>query len=224
MQVFTQAEAAAAVFQAISIRTASTPCCSGPWDSGGCGAPACSGMAHAARRWCEAPESVKAGPRPVYRAVESPVPRGNRVRRGRRCTQPGKTGIEVDHPEYILESVKAGAHGYLRKDSLSDQLRVAVQTVARGDTHFGAGGSAHPEPVSPILAGTTSHRLELLTRRERDVLIGVASGKANKEITADLGLSVRTVESYRESLIRKLGIPSAAGLTRFAIEARMLGN
>ena len=129
-----------------------------------------------------------------------------------------------DHPEYILESVKAGAHGYLRKDSLPDQLRVAVQTVARGDTHFGAGGSAHPEPVSPILAGTTSHRLELLTRRERDVLIGVASGKANKEITADLGLSVRTVESYRESLIRKLGIPSAAGLTRFAIEARMLGN
>ena len=54
--------------------------------------------------------------------------------------------------------------------------------------------------------------------------VGVASGKANKEITADLGLSVRTVESYRESLIRKLGIPSAAGLTRFAIEARMLGN
>lgn len=156
---------------------------------------------------------------------------------------PGKTGLEVaavlrhrapevrilmlsvhDHPEYILESVKAGAHGYLRKDSLPDQLRVAVQAVARGDTHFATGGSARPEPASPMLAGTTSHRLELLTRREKDVLIGVASGKANKEIAADLGLGVRTVESYRESLIRKLGIPSAAGLTRFAIEARLLGN
>lgn len=156
---------------------------------------------------------------------------------------PGKTGIEVaavlrhrapevrilmlsvhDHPEYILESVKAGAHGYLRKDSLPDQLRAAVRAVARGETHFERSGSARLEPVAPILVGTTSHRLELLTRREKDVLIGVASGKANKEIAADLGLGVRTVESYRESLIRKLGIPSAAGLTRFAIEARLLGN
>lgn len=156
---------------------------------------------------------------------------------------PGKSGIEVaavlrhrapevrilmlsvhDHPEYILESVKAGAHGYLRKDSLPEQLRTAVRAVARGDTHFDGSGPARPEPVSPILAGTTSHRLELLTRRERDVLIGVASGKANKEIAVDLGLSVRTVESYRESLIRKLGIPSAAGLARFAIEARLFGS
>jgi DNA-binding NarL/FixJ family response regulator len=74
-----------------------------------------------------------------------------------------------------------------------------------------------------MLAAATAHRLRLLTR-ERDVLVGVASGKTNKEIAADLGLSVRTVESYRETLVRKLGIPTTAGLTRFALEARLLGS
>ena len=128
-----------------------------------------------------------------------------------------------DHPEYVLESVRAGAHGYLRKDTLPDDLRNAVRTVASGQTCFGATPSAATEPAAPILAAASA-RLDLLTRRERDVLIGVAAGKTNKEIALDLGLSVRTVESYRESLIRKLGIPSAAGLTRFAIEAKLLGQ
>lgn len=128
-----------------------------------------------------------------------------------------------DHPEYVLESVRAGAHGYLRKDSLPDDLRRAVRTVFQGQTCFTSGTGRPTEAVAPILAAAAD-RLDLLTRRERDVLIGVASGKANKEIAVDLGLSVRTVESYRESLTRKLGIPSAAGLTRFAIEARLLGQ
>jgi DNA-binding NarL/FixJ family response regulator len=128
-----------------------------------------------------------------------------------------------DHPEYVLESVRAGAHGYLRKDSLPDELRAAVRSVASGQTCFGTGAPAAVEAAAPILTAATE-RLDLLTRRERDVLIGVASGKTNKEIAADLGLSVRTVESYRESLTRKLGIPSAAGLTRFALEARLLGR
>lgn len=128
-----------------------------------------------------------------------------------------------DHPEYLLESVRAGAHGYLRKDSRPGELRDAVRAVAGGNTCFPAMGAPPPAASAPILTAA-SQRLELLSRRERDVLIGVASGKANKEIAADLGVGVRTVESYRESLIRKLGIPSAAGLTRFAIETRLLGR
>ncbi|MBX3147438.1 MAG: response regulator transcription factor [Gemmatimonadales bacterium] len=127
-----------------------------------------------------------------------------------------------DHPEYVLESIRAGAHGYLRKDSLPDDLRAAIRKVASGQTCFGAAeGGASVETAAPILAAAVQ-RLNLLTRRERDVLLGVASGKTNKEIATDLGLSVRTVESYRETLTRKLGIPSAAGLARFAIEAKLL--
>lgn len=127
-----------------------------------------------------------------------------------------------DHPEYVLESVRAGASGYLRKDSLPAELRDAVRTVHAGRTAFQSGKAGAVEATAPILAA--AQRLELLTRRERDVLVGVASGKSNKEIAAGLELSVRTVESYRESLQNKLGIKSAAALTRFAIESRLLGE
>lgn len=128
------------------------------------------------------------------------------------------------HAEYVLESVRAGAHGYLPKDSLPAELRDAVLAVARGESRFERRAAESAEAAAPILAAAGAQRLDLLTRRERDVLIGVASGKTNKEIASDLGVGVRTVESYRESLIRKLGISSAAGLARFAIEARLLGG
>lgn len=155
---------------------------------------------------------------------------------------PGMTGIEAvealrrerpatrvlmlsvhDHPEYVLESVRAGASGYLRKDSLPSELREAVRTVHAGQTAFQAGRTGATEATAPIIAAA-AQRLELLTRRERDVLVGIASGRSNKEIAAGLELSVRTVESYRETLMSKLGIRTTAGLTRFAIESKLLGE
>lgn len=157
-------------------------------------------------------------------------------------TLPGMNGIEAvealcrerpgtkvlmlsvhDHPEYVLESVRAGASGYLRKDSLPSELRDAVRTVHAGRTAFQSGRRGTTEAAAPILTAA-AQRLELLTRRERDVLVGIASGKSNKEMAASLELSVRTVESYRETLMSKLGIRTTAGLTRFAIESRLLGE
>lgn len=127
-----------------------------------------------------------------------------------------------DNAEYVLESVKAGAHGYLRKDSLPDQLRAAIRAIHEGGTAFDASLGATSPAAAPILPTSAANRLKLLTPREREVLVGVAGGKSNKEIAAELGLSVRTVETYREQLVRKLGIPSVAGLTRFAMEAHLL--
>jgi len=75
--------------------------------------------------------------------------------------------------------------------------------------------SASEAPTGPT-AGTL---LELLTPRERDVLDGVARGLTNKAIAAELGISRRTVEAHRESLMRKLEIHNVAGLTKFALEA-----
>ena len=125
-----------------------------------------------------------------------------------------------DHAEYILESVGAGAHGYLRKDTLPQELRDAIRTIHEGRTAFariepGEAPDAHLRP-------TAAERVELLTRRERDVLIGIAGGLTNKEIARRDGLSVRTVESYRESLMQKLGVRTVAGLTRLAIDARLI--
>lgn len=127
-----------------------------------------------------------------------------------------------DHPEYVLESVRAGAHGYLRKDSLPDELRAAVLAVAEGRTTFEAGRAVRTDVETSVTAA--ARRLQALTPREIDVLVGLASGRSNKEIAASLGLSARTVESYRETMSAKLGISGTAALTRFAIESRLLGS
>lgn len=153
---------------------------------------------------------------------------------------PGKSGIEVvrelrgrgatirilmlsvhDHPQYVVEAVRAGASGYLRKDAEPAELRRAIRAVAAGESYFSPAVARH---LGSALRGDgdradPARRLALLTPRERQVLQGVASGKTNKEIAALLGLSSRTVESYRESLMRKLDIGTVAGLTRFALEA-----
>ena len=64
--------------------------------------------------------------------------------------------------------------------------------------------------------------LDLLTGREREVLAGIAKGLTNKEIASELGISHRTVETHRESLMKKLGIRTVAGLTKFSLEAGLL--
>jgi DNA-binding NarL/FixJ family response regulator len=124
-----------------------------------------------------------------------------------------------DHEEYVLQSVRAGAHGYLRKDSAPAELRAAIRAVHHGGTFFS-------EPATSALASalTNERRIELLTARERDVLIEVARGSANKEIAARFGISVRTVESHRESLMKKLDIHGVAALTRFALAAGLLSR
>ena len=126
-----------------------------------------------------------------------------------------------DHAEYVVESARAGAHGYLRKDTLPADLRAAIREVHAGRTAFADFTSGETEAITPAIETNIEQRLALLTRRERETLVGIASGKTNKEIAAELGLSVRTIESYRETLMQKLGIRTVAGLTRFAIDARL---
>ena len=123
-----------------------------------------------------------------------------------------------DNAEYVLESVRAGAHGYLLKDTAATELRNAVRAVCRGESYFS------PPVASRLTAAVraehnNSHSgLEQLTSRERQVLLGIVQGRTNKQIAADLGISHRTVETHRESLMRKLQIHTVAELTRFAIE------
>ena len=127
-----------------------------------------------------------------------------------------------DDPEIVRESVRLGAHGYLRKDTTPADLRAAIRAVHNGDAFFSPSvartlAEALREQGTPV-----AESLERLTERERDVLTRVARGLSNKEIAADLGISVRTVESHRDSLMRKTGLRNAAALTRFALEAGLL--
>lgn len=157
-------------------------------------------------------------------------------------SMPGKTGLDVaaeirqalpdtrvlmlsihDHPEYVMESVRAGADGYLRKDAAPGELREAVRAVHRGASFFS------PRVARQLGEGTRAvaerdarrARLESLSAREREVLQGIVSGETNKEIAARLGISPRTVETHRESVMRKLEIRTVAGLTRFAVEMNL---
>ncbi|MBL8962303.1 MAG: response regulator transcription factor [Gemmatimonadetes bacterium] len=124
-----------------------------------------------------------------------------------------------DHQEYVVECVRAGAHGYLRKDSAPADLRAAVMAVHRGDGYFS------PEVAQFVAAALRDGRepgsataAPSLTAREQQVLVGVSQGLTNKEIAAQLGIATRTVEAHRDSLGRKLGIRTAAGLTRYCLE------
>lgn len=129
-----------------------------------------------------------------------------------------------DHQEYVLKSIEAGTQGYLRKDSSPTELRNAIRAVHGGGTFFSA-------PVARNLSIALGRRApdenvgarsESLTPRERHVLVEIAQGRTNKEIAGRLGVSVRTVESHRESLLKKLDVRGTAGLTRFAIEEGLL--
>lgn len=129
-----------------------------------------------------------------------------------------------DHPEYVLGAVRAGAQGYLRKDTSPAELREALRAVARGESYFSPPVARH---LSAALRGESpaddaATRLGRLTPREREVLAGIAAGETSRAIASRLGLSPRTVETYRENLARKLDIKTVAGLTRFAVEAGLI--
>jgi DNA-binding NarL/FixJ family response regulator len=132
-----------------------------------------------------------------------------------------------DNTEYVLESVRAGAHGYLLKDTAATELRGAVRAVAQGESYFSPPIASR---LSAVVRGdlaveaSPAGLLAQLTGREREVLIGVTRGLTNKEIAAELGISHRTVESHRESLMRKLSLRSVAELTRFALESGVIGG
>lgn len=129
-----------------------------------------------------------------------------------------------DNTEYVLESVRAGAHGYLLKDTAATELLGAIRAVQRGESYFSPPIASR---LSAVLRGADAPGQTLLghlTVRERQVLIGVAEGRTNREIAVELGISHRTVETHRESLMRKLGIRTVAGLTRVALEAGLVGK
>ena len=130
-----------------------------------------------------------------------------------------------DDVEYVMRAVRAGARGYLLKDEAGpSQLREAVRAVHSGSSFFTSEVAAR---LAAGLRGDDEQQgpgVAVLTARELDVLKGIAAGSSNKQIAADLGISRRTVESHRESLMRKLDIRTVAGLTRFALDAGLLDD
>lgn len=117
-----------------------------------------------------------------------------------------------DNPEYMVQAVKAGARGYLLKDEPAQEIIAAIDAVMAGRSYFSAAAAVRLSQASALAT--------LLTQRERDVLRHIADGHANKQIAQMLGLSVRTVETHRLNIKRKLGIDGQAELIKYAVENR----
>jgi two-component system, NarL family, nitrate/nitrite response regulator NarL len=119
-------------------------------------------------------------------------------------------------PEYLPRILKAGARGYVLKDAPPEELVKAIETVTAGECYFSA--EIARLALNQVVHGNgTLPDVARLTNREREVLVLVAEGLSNKEIANNLNVGVRTVETHRERIMRKLAIHSVAGLTRFAL-------
>jgi len=121
-----------------------------------------------------------------------------------------------NRPEYVQRVIKAGARGYLLKDAPADELVRVLELVYRGEVFFSP-AVAQSTLNQYVTSGGKPEGLNRISRREREVLTLVAGGKSNKEIAGALGVGVRTIETHRERIMRKLDLHSVAALTKFAV-------
>ena len=153
-------------------------------------------------------------------------------------TMPGMSGIELaknlkenmnktrfialsmhEEPEYVQSFLEAGGSGYVPKSSVETGLLDAVAAVSRGEYYAPAKLLAD---LAKEIARPDPYRNEKLTSREREVVRYIAQGLTYKEIARELGISEKTVATYRERAAEKLGIKTRAELVRWALEHDML--
>ncbi len=125
--------------------------------------------------------------------------------------------------DFVINAIKVGARGYLPKNSKKDELINAIKTVYEG-------GEYYPAEISRIIARSYINRvknddaglIELLTEREREVMLFVVEGLSNSEIADKLFISVRTVETHKTRILQKLQLKSTVELVKFAIKNKII--
>jgi DNA-binding NarL/FixJ family response regulator len=116
--------------------------------------------------------------------------------------------------QILLEAVRAGIRGLVQKTSEVDDLVAAIERVRAGGVYMSAAAS---RCVAEAYRARTEEPSDPLSPRERQVLQLIAEGKPRRDIAATLGVSVKTAESHRANIMRKLGIRQTAGLVRYAL-------
>ena len=154
---------------------------------------------------------------------------------------PGLNGLEVaarvtkDHPgtavimlsmyaneEYVLQSLRAGAKGYLLKDSATGEIDLAIRSVIHGKTYLSPQISQTLVKEYIENSNTARSPLGRLTARQREILQLVAEGHTTRQIAEMLNVSVKTIETHRAHVMDKLEIRHVQGLTRFAIQTGLI--
>lgn len=119
---------------------------------------------------------------------------------------------------YVQQALKIGAAGYIVKDAAATELVAALQAVATGGNYLSPSVSRQVmEGIGKQLAAGVSGPLADLTERQREILTLLAKGRATKQIAFDLGISVKTVETHRGQIMKRLGLSDLAALVRFAV-------
>ncbi len=134
--------------------------------------------------------------------------------------------------EYVLQALRSGAAGYLVKDAAPNELKIAVESVSRGETYLSPVVSKHviqtyiqrtrTDMQDTDTAKLTLYGREKLTSRQREILQLIAEGHKTKDIAAQLHVSVKTVETHRMQLMERLDIHDIAGLVRYAIRIGLI--
>jgi len=151
---------------------------------------------------------------------------------------PGRTGLDVlrivreqrpslpvlilsmhAEEQFALRLIRAGANGYLNKESAPDELVHAIRTVHRGDIYLGPALKHRPQAPSQPAALTPPH--ETLTDREFEVLCRLAAGETTADMARHMGLRTATVNRYRSRLLRKMGMSTVAELVAYARQAKL---
>jgi two-component system, NarL family, invasion response regulator UvrY len=154
-------------------------------------------------------------------------------------SMPGKSGLDIlddlkrlrpklpvlllsMHPEqqFARRALKAGAAGYVTKDSVTEELKQAVKKIVAGGRYVSATLAEKLAVDLRLEADTPLH--ELLSDREFQVLRMIASGKTVKEISEELSLSVKTVSTYRARILEKTGMRTNAELIRYALQTQLV--
>jgi DNA-binding NarL/FixJ family response regulator len=124
-----------------------------------------------------------------------------------------------DEDQYVTEALRAGVHGYVLKNQAAKDLVHAIREVCKGSVYLSPSISSVVVEAYLSKAPTSA---DPLSSRERQVLQLVGEGKSTKEVAAQLGVSVKTAESHRARLMRKLDIHETAGLVRYAIRRGLI--
>lgn len=129
-----------------------------------------------------------------------------------------------DDEDLVARCLSAGAAGYVLKDAPPEQLVYAIRTVARGERYLS------PKALKGVIGGLTagapqvSTRYDLLSDREREILVLLAEGDSLKEVASLLNLSVKTVDAHKYNIMRKLDVHDRTELIRFAIRQKLIAS
>lgn len=130
--------------------------------------------------------------------------------------------------EYVIQALKSGVSGYLLKDSAPGELRLAIENIMRGEIYI---SPAIPKEIindflsrqtDTLSLEVTARSKKILTSRQTEVLQLIAEGNSTKEIADKLFISIKTVETHRAQIMKKLEIYDIAGLVKYAIKIGLI--